>query len=565
MKEEQKHIGNIFPDIEPDHQQWPIVKISKARKQVIAEVTESTLQAILKKHPAKADIQEVLAKAVYLEKARINGRVWSTDPKDDPQFWNSIKQGLVKAEREKETDITEETDLLKSIISRYAEEIAGHFDIRTYRFAQRLVPFVFNRLLNGSRSKEFIRLFGNQKGLLKRINLVGETEQVRELAKQGTVIMVPTHVSNIDSITIGWAISATGLPPFLYGAGLNLFSVKLLAFFMNRLGAYKVDRRKKNSVYLETLKQYSTNVICKGGHSLFFPGGTRSRSGELESHLKLGLLGTALEAQRINILSANGGDYKKIFVAPVTLNYSFVLEAPELIDEHLHNVGKERYFIQADKYSSSYKILKLLVKFFTASADFTIAFGKCMDIFGNEVNARGESIDNTGRKIDITDYFKSNGVLSDDTQRDSEYARMLSEKIVNAFHINNVAMAGHIVAFAAFHYLQNKHQNSDLYSVLRMPEEFRRIPAADLLHSVTVLQQEILKMEKNGKIRLGPISHGPASEFMHYGIKTLGIYHTKRPLIIDKKTGDIQCTDMKLLLYYHNHLVGYGLEKYVGE
>lgn len=39
---------------------------------------------------------------------------------------------------------------------------------------------------------------------------------------------------------------------------------------MNRLGAYRVDRRKKNAIYLEALKVYSTEVIMRGGHSLFF-------------------------------------------------------------------------------------------------------------------------------------------------------------------------------------------------------------------------------------------------------------------------------------------------------
>lgn len=563
MNEDQSNINAIFPDIEPDYNNWPIVKISRLREEIIEEVVENTLQAIIEKNPGESGLQDVLAKAVYLEKSRISGRVWSTDPKDDNQFWSSVKSRLVAFEQHKNNNIAEEAALLREIIKRYADEISGRFDIRTYRFAQRLVPFAFNRLLNSTRSKEFIRLFGNQKGLLKRINLVGETEQLRNLAKKGTVIMVPTHVSNIDSITIGWAISATGLPPFLYGAGLNLFSVKLLAFFMNRLGAYKVDRRKKNSVYLETLKQYSTLVISKGGHSLFFPGGTRSRSGEIERQLKLGLLGTALEAQRINVLHAKDDAFKKIFIAPVTLNYSFVLEAPELIDEHLKNVGKERYFIQADKYSSSYRIMRFLAKFFTASADFTIAFGKCMDIFGNQVDHDGESIDSSGRKIDIRDYYKSEGKLSNDLQRDAEYARMLSEKIVDAFSKNNVAMAGHIVAFAAFEYLQNKHTSSDLYSALRMPEEFRIIPRSELLQSISRLLEELLKLEKKEKIRLGPISHGKPDDVLRYGVQNLGIYHTKKPLVFDKNTQDIRCNDMKLLLYYHNHLVGYGLEKYV--
>src|SRR5204863_9543615 len=59
-------------------------------------------------------------------------------------------------------------------------------------------------------------------------------------------ILVPTHFSNLDSILIGWIIHAMGLPAFIYGAGLNLFNIKIFAYFMNSLGAYKVDRRKKD-------------------------------------------------------------------------------------------------------------------------------------------------------------------------------------------------------------------------------------------------------------------------------------------------------------------------------
>jgi glycerol-3-phosphate O-acyltransferase len=37
-------------------------------------------------------------------------------------------------------------------------------------------------------------------------------------------------------------------------------------------------------------------MIERGYHSLFFPGGTRSRSGMVEKRLKLGLAGTGVEA-----------------------------------------------------------------------------------------------------------------------------------------------------------------------------------------------------------------------------------------------------------------------------
>ncbi|MFZ1632288.1 MAG: 1-acyl-sn-glycerol-3-phosphate acyltransferase, partial [Chitinophagales bacterium] len=358
----------IIPNIED----WPIYRISKNREQVIHGVVEETLQNIINKNATEKDVHNELAKAIYLEKIRVE-RPWKTDPPDDKKFWTEVKNKLVEFESAPDGQIEAEKEILRKIITRYVTEIVGNFDKGTYQFSERFVPFAFNRLLNASHSRAFIRLFGNKKDLLKSIHVIGEIEQLRNLAKDGIVVVVPTHTSNIDSITVGWGISAIGLPACFYGAGLNLFSVRFLAYFMNRLGAYRVDRRKKNAVYLEALKTYSTQTIYQGGHSLFFPGGTRSRSNVVESQLKLGLLGTALEAQRRQILDTNGNGFKKVYVVPVTLNYGFVLEAPELIDEHLRNVGKERYFVPSDKYSSSYKILKFLYRFVTADADFTIA------------------------------------------------------------------------------------------------------------------------------------------------------------------------------------------------
>ncbi len=78
-------------------------------------------------------------------------------------------------------------------------------------------------------------------------------------------------------LAAGYAIYMAGLPPVCYGAGLNLFYNKFLGFFMNRLGAYKVDRRKKHSLYKNVLKEYAAVSMELGYDNLFFPGGTRSR------------------------------------------------------------------------------------------------------------------------------------------------------------------------------------------------------------------------------------------------------------------------------------------------
>jgi len=555
-------IPQPYKRIVQDIDEWPIAKISRNKVAVSEEIVEETLQHILAKNKTEQDIHNELAKAVYLEKIRLNSKAWKTDPTDDKTFWNGVKNKLVELEAHADRKVDEETELLREIIARYVKEITGNFSKRTYNFAERFVPFAFNRLLNASNSRAFRKIIGNKKSLLKSINLVGEIDQVRHLSKDGIMIAVPTHSSNIDSITVGWGISAIGLPSFFYGAGLNLFSVRFLAYFMNRLGAYKVDRRKKNAIYLEALKVYSTYVIMHGGHSLFFPGGTRSRSGHIESQLKLGLLGTALDAQRRIIIESGGVNFKKVFVVPVTLNYGFVLEAPALIDEYLRNVGKERYYVPGDKYSSSYKLIKFMFRFFTADADFTIAFGKCMDIFGNAVDEQGNSVDNNGQPIDIRDYFKSKGELKYDTQRDSVYTKMLSESIVDAFQKNNVVMPEHLVAYAAFKLFQKKNPQDDMYSILRIPEEFRELNFMELKTAVEQLQKAVIKLVAAEKIRMDPMIEAEVEEIVRYGVKKLGIYHPKKPLKF-LKNGNVKCQDMKVLLFYHNRLEGYGLEKHV--
>lgn len=547
-----------YDEIEKDLDKWPIVQISKMREQVIAEVVEETLKNILDKHSSEKDIHNELAKAVYLEKMRIDGKAWSIDPKDDKPFWDHVKKKLVELESRPDNDIEEEKQIMRSIISRYANEIVGNFNKGTYHLAERLVPFLYNKLLNPTKA----RMAGTQRKMFERIHLTGEIEQLRHLSQKGTIIMVPTHFSNIDSITIGWVVDAIGLPAFFYGAGLNLFSVKFLAYFMNRMGAYKIDRRKKNSVYLETLKTYSTTIIQKGGHSLFFPGGTRSRSGAIEASLKLGLLGTALEAQRRHILDTNGQDFKKIYVAPVVFNYSFVLEAPSLIDEYLRHVGKERYFVEHDRFSTSFRMLSFLWKLFTKGADFTISFGQCMDIFGNPVDAEGRSLDHNGNEIDIRDYFKSKGELKYDTQRDTVYTRMLSESILASYFKNNVVLSSFLVSFVAFRIFKKKHHSPDEYSVLRMAKEYRKIEYAEFRSAIETVLSELKRMEAESKLKLDPLLHDDDIDWIiEHGIKNVGVYHAKRPLVLKK--GFVESDDMKLLFYYHNRMLGYELENYV--
>ena len=140
---------------------------------------------------------------------------------------------------------------------------------------------------------------------------------------------------------------------------------------------------------------------------------------------------------------------------------------------------------------------------------------------------------------------------------------MLSEAIVVAFKKNTVALPENVVAFAAFKIFQKKHHNSDLYSVLRMAEEFRELDRAELREGVKSLIKELQRLQNKEEIRVDPIVLAEDLDtLIDYAIKKLGVYHPKRPLI-KMRNGNIKCQDMKLLLFYQNRLEGYGLEKHV--
>src|SRR5258708_39123498 len=121
---------------------------------------------------------------------------------------------------------------------RYANETGGSFKRRSYRFAREVIQCWFRRLVNGARVKKFGGFFRSRYTLRDKIPIVGKVKMLRRLAKKGTVVMVPTHSSNLDSILIGFVIHSLALPAFIYGAGLNLFSVNIFAYFMSSLVSY---------------------------------------------------------------------------------------------------------------------------------------------------------------------------------------------------------------------------------------------------------------------------------------------------------------------------------------
>ncbi len=557
----RKNKKGQYEPVLPNMEEWPIFKIGKNRKQFVEDLSDDTVRRILEITGDDVRLREEIAKAYYLEKIRMRTDPWSVDPKDEKVFWAKVKKGMIRSSLQKGSEENPEPDkrLLNEIVQNYAEEIAGDFRPSTYNVAKRLLPLGFARLLNTASGRNVKRIWSNQFQIGDRLKLVGPLEKIRELSLQGTVLILPTHFSNLDSILVGWSIHSLGLPAVTYGAGLNLYNSKTLAYFMGRLGAYTIDRRKKNLLYLQTLKNYSRMTIHQGCHTLFFAGGTRSRSGEIESRLKLGLLSTMIDAQRMRFeQSADPNASKKIFVVPLVLGYHFVLEAAGLIDQHLSRAGKEKYFIDKDPFPGNKAIAEFLWKFFSAKSEIILSFGEPTDLFGNQLDEQGNSIGLTGQQINLANYFFSGGKLIADAQRDSEYTKMLGDRLVDMLHKNNRVMSSHLVAYVAMELLNRKHRRLDVYGLLRLPYEERIIPYEQFAVMVDRTREALRKLVDQGKIMLADHMHGDTDRLIRHGIANIGVYHAKKPLFIDDE-GDISSQDLNLLYYYHNRLNGYGL------
>jgi glycerol-3-phosphate O-acyltransferase len=560
----QKVLKNILrkpskpnPPILEKMDQWPIAILSEDRKKFIADIDDFTFERVLTLNPKLYDL---VAQTIYQERNRIKETPWKVDPPNDASFWNKIRMGLLNSDGlSKEAAKDNQKDLLRKIIHRYSQEIVGTFNIPTFRFAQWFLTAFFNRLLNVA-VERWWRMFSSRNHVYERFKVFGEVETVRSLFDHGTVVIVPTHFSNIDSILVGYVMDQiVGLPSFSYGAGLNLYNSGLPAFFMNRLGAYRVDRRKKNEIYLETLKAMSKLSIERGTNSLFFPGGTRSRSGEVETKLKMGLLGTAVEAQRA---LCQKDSPKKVFIVPLVMSYHFTLEAPFLIQQHLQIVGKERYLKGKVPGNSIREWIRFIYQFFSQKSDIYLSLGKPMDVMGNFVDKQGQSIDPRGTALDIKDYFTTEGGIKEDLQREAEYTKLLADKIVDRFHRENIVLSSHVVAFVAYQILKENFDKLDLYALLRLPHDDYFWHIDEFTKATEAMQTALFELESKDRLKLSEAIRLSPRELVEDGINNLGLFHVRKPLVFNND-GHIESDDFATLFYYNNRLENFGLNKRV--
>jgi glycerol-3-phosphate O-acyltransferase len=501
--------------------------------------------------PGGRPLSEVINDTLYHERLRLQHAADDERGRADRAFHAQVRHELPHASPDRQRA------LVRSIVERYVREITGHFDPRVYSFATRVLPYGLSGLMQGFSPLGLLHELRGSSRLDDHLLLEGEVKGLQRLVELGTVILVPTHSSNLDSLLAGYVIYRMGLPPFVYGAGLNLFTNPLTSFFMRNLGAYTIDRRKGDPLYRETLEEHATLSLELGQHNLFFPGGTRSRSGEIEPKIKLGLLGAGLAAYRNNLL--RGVERRaRIFIVPCTISYPLVLEAASLVRDFLEETGKSEYIVVEDEFSRVQRWVDFLRGIAELDLRVHVRIGSALDPFGDDVDDKGVSHDPRGRPVDPMRYLLRAGRVVEDAARDAEYTRIVGRRIIASYRRDNVALPTTVLAFALLEVLRRDLAEPDLFRLLRTIGPDTAIDSARVEAEVEKLVAELRGLEHDDKIRLSDeLRTTDGRDIVERGLRGLRTYHTT-PIAV-RRGKQLVVLDADLLFYYRNRLEGYGL------
>jgi glycerol-3-phosphate O-acyltransferase len=528
--------------------QYPIFGFNEARDAIVGEVVRRACDAV-------TDARIVLSEAAFLEVRR--QQATRSDDIVPLGEWRALARSLARMSE------AECAERVRDLVGRYASDVAGNFDPRVYKFASRTIAPLIGMLMSPMETLRHLGGAFDLRALDGRVVVQGPIGMIRTLAERGTLIFVPTHLSNLDSVVFGFALERAGLPPATYGAGKNLFTNPFLSFFMHNLGAYRVDRRLKHTLYKEVLKAYSCVVLERGYHSLFFPGGTRSRSGAVERRIKLGLAGTGVEAMA---RTAARGRLRKVFFVPATINYLLTLEAETLVDDFLQEEGKHRYIIDDDESTRPGRIAVFMRKLLGLDSACVIRFGQPVDCFGNRVDDDAVSYDARGHAVSPLSYLTDgDGHIGHDPARDAQYTRELGEALVGAYQRDTVALATHLVAACAFERLREgvggsdvrSGSSRDIFAMLRTRDDVS-VPRAELAEAVERLRDRARDLEVRGRIVLGAhLARASGREILDEALHAFSGYHTTP--VLQPRGADLVLADTRLIFYYQNRLAAHGL------
>lgn len=183
------------------------------------------------------------------------------------------------------------------------KEIAANPQPWTFAVGERFLRWVFSRIFDGI-----------------EVDAAG-LERVREAARKGPLILVPSHKSHVDYLVLSFVFLMNDLVPPYIAAGANL-SFWPLGWFFRQGGAFFLRRTfRGDRLYASVFRAYLRRIIREGHNVEFFIEGGRSRNGKLLPP-KLGMVGMVVEAA----LEDDGQRARTAQVVPISIGYEDVIE-----------------------------------------------------------------------------------------------------------------------------------------------------------------------------------------------------------------------------------------------
>ncbi|MFP3928529.1 MAG: 1-acyl-sn-glycerol-3-phosphate acyltransferase, partial [Desulfobacteraceae bacterium] len=189
----------------------------------------------------------------------------------------------------------------------YFDEIAADLNIAYIQFFHLALTWFWKKLFEG--------IEVDMESLAK----------VREWARKGTLIYVPSHKSHIDYLVINYILHNYNMHIPRVAAGRNL-AFWPMGHIFRKSGAFFIRRTFKGArLYQEVFNRYIKALIEEGHPLEFFIEGGRSRSGKVILP-KIGFLAILLQA-------FEEGYCKDLIFVPASITYDKILEEKAFVRE----------------------------------------------------------------------------------------------------------------------------------------------------------------------------------------------------------------------------------------
>ncbi|MFW2388509.1 MAG: 1-acyl-sn-glycerol-3-phosphate acyltransferase, partial [Polyangiales bacterium] len=149
--------------------------------------------------------------------------------------------------------------------------------------------------------------------------------RLREAAREGSLVLLPSHKSHIDYLVLSDMLYGNALMPPLIAAGENL-SFWPIGILLRRGGAFFIRRSfHGDSLYPVLVEAYVRKLIAEGFSIEFFLEGGRSRTGKALPP-KYGLLSMVFDSA----LKLRG---TKVKLVPISIGYERIIEERSFVHE----------------------------------------------------------------------------------------------------------------------------------------------------------------------------------------------------------------------------------------